>query len=896
MRNRILAGWLVVLASVLTAWVLPAGARAGYVWVEGENPTQSDVRRHPWWYDQVKKEELSGGDEISNWDDKKAGELQYTFQAPQAGEYEFWVRANPTGKLSYQLNGGAWTSIDWSKAQDSVNIAADGKVDLRFIAWVRADQVKLNKGENTVRFKMDSPNNNHGILDCFVFSREPFQPRGTMKPDQAAQQSAQDAKEHWFPFAPGADKFTPASELDLRALNEPVAGEEGFIAAKGGEFVHGTSGKPLRFWAVNGPPDGMKDPRELRLCARMLAKHGVNLVRIHAPYYNDAGEIDPARVQRAIDVVEAMAAEGIYTDFSIFWYSFISPRPNTPWLEGYNGQQHPFAALYFNPDFQQKYFSWWKAILTTPGARSGKRLIDNPAVAAIEFCNEDSYFFWTFSSRNIPDAELRILEKQFGDWLAKKYGSLDAAVQRWHGLKTARDNVAEGRVGFREWWNVFRERTERDKDAVAFLEESQRGFYANAARTLREMGFKGVTTGSNWTTASPEYLGPLDKYSYTVCDYVDRHGYFGCDRKGQNDGWAVMNAQTYFDRSALRFDPEQPGKPKDFSNPVMDPHYDGKPSMISETTFERPNRYRSEAPLYYACYGALQDSNGIVHFALDGDRYTVKPGFFMQPWTLMTPAMMGQFPAAALIFRQRLVEPGDELVNLNLKIGDIENLQGTPLPQGASFDVLRAKDVPRGTELKAGNVIDPLVHYAGRVNVRFTAEGGPAAMKDLSPYISRERQVVTSTNQQLRLDYGKGVLAMNAPAAQGLSGDLGAAGPTELTDLSIASGMGLGHIVAVSLDGKPLASSGKILLQVMSEEEPSGWQTQPVGDTQKKIVNLGRDPWMVKELEGTVKLKRADASQLNVTTLDGNGYPQKQVGSADQIKLLPNVVYYTITR
>ena len=42
----------------------------------------------------------------------------------------------------------------------------------------------------------------------------------------------------------------------------------------------------------------------------------------------------------------------------------------------------------------------------------------------------------------------------------------------------------------------------------------------------------------------------------------------------------------------------------------MDPHYDNKPSMISETSFDRPNRYRSEAPLYYACYGALQDSNG----------------------------------------------------------------------------------------------------------------------------------------------------------------------------------------------------------------------------------------------------------------------------------------------
>jgi len=43
--------------------------------------------------------------------------------------------------------------------------------------------------------------------------------------------------------------------------------------------------------------------------------------------------------------------------------------------------------------------------------------------------------------------------------------------------------------------------------------------------------------------------------------------------------------------------------------------------MISETTFCRPNRYRSEAPLYFATYGALQDTDCIVHFAFDGSRW-----------------------------------------------------------------------------------------------------------------------------------------------------------------------------------------------------------------------------------------------------------------------------------
>jgi len=885
---------LAIAATALAVLIATAPLRAALIWTEGEKPVKADVKRHPWWYDKVNKDQLSGGDFISNWSDKP-GEIEYAVTAPAAGEYEFWVRANPVAtKLAYQINGGPSTEIDLNKEQrDNVNIADDGKPDLRFLAWEHVGKVTLKQGGNSVAFRMHSDNNNHGMLDCFVLANEPFEPHGITKPGETAKVAESD--KGWFAFDPKDDAFGATAGFDLRPLNEKEAGEEGFIHIKDGQFVHSKTGKPVRFWAVNGPPDNMDDP-ELRRCARMLAKHGVNLVRIHGGYFNADGDIDLAKVQHAIDVVEAMKSEGIYTDFSVYWYAFISPKPNTPWLEGYDGKKNPHAALIFNPDFQKKYHEWWTALLTTPSKTTGKRLVDEPAVASVEMQNEDSLFFWTFADTNIPDVQMRIIEKLFGDWLTKKYGSLDAALKQWHGLSNGRDNVAEGRMGFRQLWNIFNERTARDKDTVAFMTELQRDFYQKTYAFLRSVGFKGVITTSGWTTASQEYLGPLDKYTNTVGDYVDRHGYFGGARRGPNDGWALMNTQVYADRSALRFDPEEPGKPKLFVNPVMDPHYDGKPSVISETSFDRPNRYRSEGPLYYACYGALQDSNGFFLFALDTDHWSVKPGYFMQPWTLMSPGSIGQFPAAAYIYRQGLVSPGDVLVDLNLKIADIENLQGTPMPQDASFDELRLKDVPSGTSLKANSVIDPLVHCAGRTNVNFSEAGGPPKLVDLAPYIDHAAQTVTSTNRQLKLDYGKGVLKIDAPAAQGLSGNLKAAGIVETANLSISSDLELGHIIAVALDGKPLATSGRILLQVMSEERPTGYRTEDAGNGKHRITDIGRDPWLVKELSGTVKLKRADAASLKVTALDFNGYPLKEVGTAAEIRLGAQTVYYLITR
>jgi hypothetical protein len=705
-----------------------------------------------------------------------------------------------------------------------------------------------------------------------------------------------DAIKGWFTFEPRPDRFATNSAIDLRFLNETFAGEHGFIGVQDGQFIRSGDGQPVRFWAVNGPPRDLEGA-ELRRLARLLAKYGVNLVRIHGGYFDDRGEVDPAKVQHAIEIVEAMKAEGIYTHFSIYFPLWLSPKQDNPWLRGYDGKTHPFAALFFNPDFQAQYRKWWTALLTTPSAVTGKPLVDEPAVASLEMQNEDSFFFWTFAIDRLPDEQARLLEKMFGDWLVKPYGSLAGAFAKWNGLPIKRDVPTEGRVSFRPLWNVFNEKTPRDQDTARFLFEAQTRFYAETHAFLRQLGFRGPITASNWATASPEIFGPLEKLSYTVGDFIDRHGYFGCHHQGPSAEWSIRDGHTYADRSALRFEAEDPSKPKQFVHPAMDPHYDGKPSMISETTWNRPNRFRSEAPLYYAVYGALQHSDAIVHFALDSSQWAVKPGFFMQPWTLMTPAMMGQFPAAALVFRRGLVAPGKVLAEINLHKADLLHLKGTPLPQDAAFDELRLKDVPAsGVAVKPGQRLDPLIHYAGRVNVKFSDEPGSTTVSDLRPFIDRAAQTVASSTHELKLNYDKGVLTIDAARAQGISGNLNAAGATQTRDLVISSDLDLGHILAVSLDDQPLATSGRILLQVMSEEQASGFQTEAVAAKIRRITNIGTQPWLVKNMNGTVKFKRPDATRLTVTALDFNGEPVGDLGGAREITLQPATLYYLIRR
>jgi hypothetical protein len=673
-----------------------------------------------------------------------------------------------------------------------------------------------------------------------------------------------------------------------------LAGDGGFIAVKNGEFVHSNTGQPIRFWGVNGPPADMTDLAALRNVACMLAKHGVNLVRVHGGYFDEDGNIDPKRVQHSIDVVQAMKAQGIYTHFSIYFYLWLHPKPGTTWLAGYDGSKPPTAALFFNPDFQKRYREWWKALLLTPSIRNGRRLIDEPAVSSLEILNEDSCFFWTFDPKSIPQPQLQIIEARFAAWLEKKYGSLDAASSAWGGMHVDGDSPAEGTMGIRPLFQMFHETTIRDQDTADFLEETQSNFYRQTAEFLRDLGFKGLITASNWITADAQVLGPLEKYSYSPGDFFDRHGYIDCDDKGDNSGWSVRDGQTFIERNALCFDPKVLGKPKIFSSPVMDTHYDGKPSMLSETSIDRPNRFRSEAPLYFAAYGSLQGSNAIEHFALDGGTWSVKPNFFMQPWTLMSPCMMGQFPAAALIYREKLIGQGTELVNLNLKVQDLLQLRGQP--RGLDGEIDESIPVSNTGDISSDSVIDPLACFAGRTSIRISEEGGTSHLESLSAYVDRDDRTVTSTNGQLKLDYDRGILTINAPQAQGTSGNLAQAGTVQLADLSIASPLELGHIIAVSLDRQPLNRSRQILLQVASEEKASGFKTQSIGGGRLQILSIGHDPWVMKTLAGTVKLKRPDAGELRVTALDFNGYPKKPLGSASVVNLEPTTMYYVIQR
>jgi len=711
----------------------------------------------------------------------------------------------------------------------------------------------------------------------------------------ASMLSAQDG---WFDFDPPRDAFTDKAMLDLRSLNEREAGEKGRIVARGENFVHAATGEPVRFWGVNrGGWDSMSR-KEWQEAARTLAKRGVNLVRFHSGIFyggrqegKPKWEVSEEKLDALFYAIAALKEEGIYSHLSLYFPLWLR-GPDEERFPGI-GNEPPFMQHVINDDFESIYRSWWKKALTERNPYTGMTLGQDPAVMSLELVNEDSFFFWTFPGK-VPDRYLATLRKEFGDWAAEKYGSLDKAMRAWDGAKVDGDDLAKGELGFPHWSQVPERKSARDKDTVHFLALKQRG-WANATINWmkNDLDFGGLVVVGNWITANAETLEPVERWTYLDGDFTDKHGYFGNFAKGEHAGWSIRTGHVIGDRALTRFMPKDPSKETiSYEVPWLRPTWNGMPKMISETSWLRTNRYRAEAPLFYAAYGALNGTDAYTHFDYDSHKWEVKPKFFVNPWTLMSPTQMGQFPAAALIYRLGYVEEGPASVVLNLSDEEIFDLQGLPLPADGGVDDLRALEIEGGSP-DAETGFDPLLVLTGRVLVNLGSEGENKINPAASSKIDRDAKTVESLNGQLTLNWGKGLMTINTPMAQGVVGFLGGNDPVKLDDVMFESSMEFGALVAVSLDRQPLAQSRRILVQAMAEERPSGWQTRPAQNGMRQVTNLGKNPWQAKELSGTVVV-RGDVRK--VTALDPNGYPREQIGTDNKFDLLPDAIYYIIER
>ncbi len=721
-------------------------------------------------------------------------------------------------------------------------------------------------------------------------------------------------------FEPARDAFSPDALLDLRALNEPEAGATGWVkATPDGDFARG-DGQPLRVWAINTDvdrerpfqkrPQWKAGPPDLDHHARWLAKRGVNMVRLHT-HINPDLKADPgaaltdvkqSEVEWIWRTVGAMKRAGIYTTVSPYWANTMQ-SDDARWGTDWKGSHH--ALLFFDEKLQAAYKAWLKTLFTTPSpALGGKTLAQEPALAIFQIQNEDSLLFWTV--QGLKGEPKRRLGRQFGDWAATRYGSLDAAVAAWGNDRMPGDDAAAGVLDLRLVWNMTadarRQKAGQGKrldDQLAFWAEAMFRFNRMIADYVRQdLKCPVLVNAGNWRTADTVLLNDAERYSYTACEVLAVNRYFGGVHTGPNNGWAIMAGDAFTSDSALT--------DATLSFPLALKQVKGHPMLVTESAWVFPNAFAAEGPFLVSVYSGLTGFDAYYWFATGTEEWTPPQsanGFMpsQQKWVCATPDMVGQFPAASLAFRRGYVRRGAPVVEEHRSLQAIWSGRTPIIAEAAAFDPNRdAGDIAPASSVKSG--VDPYAFLAGPVTAVYDSSEAQTRAADLKTLIKHEASGVTvkSVTGEIELSTGPGTCTVNAPKCQGVAAHFKNRQAFDLADVSVRCENAFGTVLCVPLDDQPLSLSKRVLVQVGMPCRPTGWRCRPTSITPEggkptpgwRVTDYGRAPWAVETPKLQVTLRNRGLTRARA--LDANGLPVADVAIQNGTFAFPSGTLYVI--
>ena len=722
-----------------------------------------------------------------------------------------------------------------------------------------------------------------GTVNAVAFTPEPQVRQGSSQAQQAKGTGAESAKSAMWSFVHTRDTFRTDALLDLRELNEPIAGQTGFVRLSDDRngLVRG-DGIPVRFWGVNYSFARNQGGKELGHSARFLAKRGVNLIRfgagnVHSHAKNpELTDADPKHIEQTWRVVAAMKKEGIYTMIGPYWPVDLKHVPGSWGIEGWPENQSPAGLLFFNAQLQTGYKAWLKALLVPRNPYTGISLAQDPALAMILLQNEDSLLFW--SEQTITGKQLELLGKQFAEWAKLKYGSVEAALREWSGGGMPEDAPVRGVLGIHIVWQFTQSRSggvkKRLDDQLQFFAETMYRFNKEIVRYLREdLGCKQLIIAGNWRTADSVRLYDAERWSYTAGDMLAVNHYYALPHLGPDRGWRISKGDRFQNLSVL-FNPG--------AFPIAVKQVAGYPMLVTETHWVPPLGYQSEAPFLTAAYqsltgvdAALWAATGEVEWS-DQD-HSAWDSASRGKWAIATPMILGQFPAAALLFRRGDVSLGRPAVLEHRTLKQLWERVPPVIAEESGFDPNRDQgDTAKQSQI--AGAVQPLAFLVGPVEVVYGSDPAKTSVVDLNRYIDREKKVVRSITGELVWDYGRGLCTLDTPRSQGATGLLKSFGSIKLRDVTIDSENSYATVLVVSLDGQPLARTSRALVQIGTRTRPTGWTDHAVtfsvdGSHEKitgrQIDDTGRMPWVI---DGTrVKIGVRNANLAVATLLDLNG-------------------------
>lgn len=505
---------------------------------------------------------------------------------------------------------------------------------------------------------------------------------------------------------------TMGSATSQHGLNRTIGPADRVVAA-GGHFYRvgadGRVGTPddsrVRLYGANLTYSAnFPAPDVARALARRIRSLGFNAVRLHhldtAPDAKPDGPnsiltqgpyptFNARNVERLRQFIKALKEEGIYTNLNVFvGYRFRPTVDRVPPMPGSDGPlQQGSAVGVYHPQLVALQHQYAKELIRQLDLRH------EPALAMVEIRNESSlanaWQSWDgrLWGETIQGAYRDELQRQWNDWLTRKYGSLAKACETWttctgNGQQALVDpaDADAARAGHRGAIGSTLERVKgavenltglgRDKDGTPpstgphrrlydfgqFVIDTDRRYLDDFRQLIRTaVGFDVPVTGTQMA-----FGGAMNLLSHASMDYVDDHFYID-HYQFPTGGWDYYDWRIR-DSSVLTTDM--------FTLTGLARYRDmRKPYVVSEYNQAFPNRRGSEIMPTVAAFAAVQDWDGLFFFDLvDGDNWTIAPAGFRLNGDWAKLALVGQ---SAKLFRNALVRPATASLSFPLGSGTV---------------------------------------------------------------------------------------------------------------------------------------------------------------------------------------------------------------------------------
>lgn len=689
----------------------------------------------------------------------------------------------------------------------------------------------------------------------------------------------------WFPFTP-SNTFDQGVIGMEKWLDAP-AGKHGFVQVDGADLRF-EDGKPVRLWGTNlSSKLPFVNAEKADSFTNFLAKYGMNAVRFHKfTWYaydgNESTRFDPEKWKPFDYFNKKLRDKGIYYGWSHIYGHKVLPGDSSKLLayEEVRNLEYPWAHLNsstsslvnFAPDLQELNIALTVNMLNHVNPLTGLRYADDPALAFIEFQNEDN-IFWSAIERSLEQAPTykALLNKQFSEWLTEKYGTQKALEAAWGKENIPEDeSLAKKNIypqpshGLFSWeyetaLKENRPMAQHILDKMRFLYEKQVEFYNKFEKAIRQTGYKGVLIGSCWQAGSG-----IAHFYNLYADYqvgmIDRHNYFGGGAGGHRlDTGAVKNEYML----------ARPGS--GLLGAGMQ-QVVNRPFSFSEWMSLIPNQWTAEAAPIIAVYGmGLQGWDASFSFATDIPRFSK----YLESeshgiYNATSPLHMGLYPALARMIYRRDITESEVMATRNVHVPSLEKGE-----LGFVEKVDQGYDDKRFT-----GSIPPEVLAIGRVPVKFTDQQQETTDPDFSTYRDSVYNEINSITGELKWNYGdNGYFTINTSGTKGVVGFL----PDKtvaLGDWGISSTNDFAVILITSLEkDKSLEEAENILITAVGRGKNTGMKYSERGDT---LLSKGTKPLLLEPVNLVLDIP---INQVEAEVLDQDGLPGGNVISLENDKL-----------